>query len=126
MTEQEKQEIVKLRSVGFGYGKISQILNISKSTISSFCKSLDTKSSYCLMCNSKLKQTKGHRQRKFCSDKCRLEYWKLHKKEINRKPNHTVECFYCHKKFITFKSLNRKFCSWDCFSKNRMEKTSNG
>ena len=110
MTNQEKNKIKQFRAQGLGYGKIAEILNISKSTVSSFCKSMDREDTFCLQCSSKLKQSKGHRQKTFCCDKCRMEYWKNHKKEIKRKPDYIVECYHCHNNFLTYKSLNRKYC----------------
>ena len=126
MTKHEKIKIKQLRDEGLGYGKIAEILNLSKSTVGSYCKSLEEESSVCLMCCGKLKQTKGHRQKKFCSDKCRFSYWSLHKDEIVRNPNIEVECSVCHKKFITYESSHRKFCSRDCFYQHRRERTIHG
>lgn len=126
MTNHVKDQIRKLRLEGSGYGKIAQILNLPKSTVSSFCKTMTNQSLLCLHCNKKLKQTKGHRQKKFCCDKCRMEYWKNHKKEIKRKPDYLVECSHCHNNFLTYKSLNRKYCSRDCFFKNKVERLGYG
>lgn len=126
MTNQEKNQIKQFRAQGLGYGKIAEILNLSKSTVSSFCKSMDREDTFCLQCSSKLKQTKGHRQKTFCCDKCRMEYWKNHKKEIKRKPDYLVECSHCHNNFLTYKSLNRKYCSRDCFFKNKVKRIGYG
>ena len=38
MTEHQKLRIMKLRSAGFGYGKIAQQLGISVNTVKSFCR----------------------------------------------------------------------------------------
>lgn len=122
MTKQQKEIVKQLRSEGKGYGKISEIVKLSKSTISSYCKTLEKEASFCLTCSAKLKQTGGHRQKKYCSDSCRSKYWKLHKSEIKRNPNHIVKCSFCHKEFLTFKSLKRKYCSWDCFLKSKVRK----
>lgn len=126
MRKQEKDKIIKLRMEGLGYGKIATILNLPKSTISSFCKTLDQISSVCLLCGTKLKQTAGHRQKKFCSNNCKLSYYKQNKNEIRRRPNYEVDCACCHHKFFTYKSLNRKYCSWDCFLKSKAKRGSNG
>lgn len=126
MTNHDKEQIRKLRLEGSGYGKIAQILNLPKSTVSSFCKTITKQSLLCLHCNKKLKQTKGHRQKKYCSDECRMSYWKSNKAEINRKPEYLVECFHCHTSFSTYQSLKRKYCSRDCYFKNRVENMGNG
>jgi len=125
MTNQEKEQIKKLRLQGNGYGKIAQVLSIPKSTVSSFCKKMINQTSQCLECNKKLKQSKGHRQKKFCCDKCRMNYWKSHKDEINRKLDHSVKCYHCDKEFLTYKSLKRKYCSQECFIKSRVENRAN-
>ena len=126
MTNHDKDQIRKLRLEGSGYGKIAQILNLPKSTVSSFCKTMTNQSLLCLHCNKKLKQTKGHRQKKYCSDECRMSYWKSNKAEFNRKPEYLVECFHCHTSFSTYQSLKRKYCSRDCYLKNRVENMNNG
>lgn len=126
MTNHDKEQIRKLRLEGSGYGKIAQILNLPKSTVSSFCKTMTNQSLLCLHCNKKLKQTKGHRQKKYCSDECRMSYWKSNKAEISRKPEYLVECFHCHTSFSTYQSLKRKYCSRDCYLKNRVENIGNG
>lgn len=119
MTNKEKQRVQELRSKGYGYGKIAEELGISKSTISSFCKSQDKDVTYCGMCGVKLKQSKGHRQKKFCSEKCRRNYWRIHKDEILRNPNIKTECECCHKEFMTYKSKPRKYCSTNCYLQTR-------
>ena len=63
MTKQQKEIVKQLRSEGKGYGKISEIVKLSKSTISSYCKTLEKEASFCLTCSAKLKQTGGHRQK---------------------------------------------------------------
>jgi len=126
MTKQEKEQIKKMRLEGYGYGKIAQVLNIPKSTISSFCITLMSQPSLCLDCNKRLKQATGHRQKKYCSDKCRMNYWKSHKDEIKRSLDYSVECSHCHRVFFTYQSLNRKYCSRDCFLKNKSECRGNG
>lgn len=126
MTNYEKEKIKELRLRGLGYGKISEILKLSKSTISSYCKSLDSELSQCLFCNAKIKQTRGHRQKKYCSNKCRSDYWKLHKDDIKRTPSFEVQCATCHKTFLTYKSLHHKYCSWDCFCKMKTKRDTNG
>ena len=38
MTNQQKQQIIKMRDEGLGYGLIAKELNLSKSTVSTLCK----------------------------------------------------------------------------------------
>ena len=107
-----------MREEGNGYGAIAKEVGLSKSTIGNFCKALENPPSYCLECGKKLVHTEGHRRKKYCSDKCRHSY---NRKFGNNNVNVTyeTECAYCHKKFKTYKSLKKKYCSWDCYLKGR-------
>ena len=118
MTEQEKMQIKKMRDAGCSYGVISSELGISRSTISTFLKTLDSPPNCCLECGKKLVHIEGHRRKKYCSDKRRHSY---NKKFGNNNVNmsYETECAYCHKKFKTYKSLKKKYCSWDCYLKGR-------
>jgi len=115
MTNKEKLQIQELKAKGYGYGTIAKELGLSKSTVSSFCKVQDLGLTYCLMCGAKLKQTKGHRQKKYCSDKCRRNYWRIHKEDVRKNPTLECECPTCHKKFMAYKSKKAKFCSISCY-----------
>lgn len=70
-----KNKIISLRKDGYGYGKIAELLNISKSQVSSFCRgnkidiSTESKTSYCIFCGLPIVSQPHHKQRKFCSDK---------------------------------------------------------
>ena len=87
MNDLEKKRILELKEAGYGYGSIAKELGLSKSTISSFIKSLDGYS-ICRRIQSKGKPIIS---------------------------NYEVECLCCHKKFYSYRSLKRKFCSRECF-----------
>ena len=118
MNSTERQKIDDLRKQGYGYGKISKQLGISKSTISSYCKG-SSDSTRCPVCGKKIKIIGGHRKRRYCSDSCRKEYWRLNKDKISRNPTCRYSCFYCHREFYDYKSKNPKFCSLSCYFKSR-------
>ena len=114
MNDLEKKRILELKEAGYGYGSIAKELGLSKSTISSFIKSLDGYS-ICKCCGKKFIQPTGVRLKIFCCDKCRFKYRRI---QSNGKPiisNYEVECLGCHKKFYSYRSLKRKFCSRECF-----------
>ncbi len=118
MTDQQKEKIIQMREEGNGYGAIAKEVGLSKSTIGNFCKALENPPSYCLECGKKLVHIEGHRRKKYCSDKCRHSYnRKFGKNNVN--VSYETECAYCHKKFKTYKSLKKKYCSWDCYLKGR-------
>ena len=118
MTDQQKEKIIQMREEGNGYGAIAKEVGLSKSTIGNFCKAFDSPPNCCLECGKKLVHIEGHRRKKYCSDKCRHSY---NKKFGNNNVNmsYETECAYCHKKFKTYKSLKKKYCSWDCYLKGR-------
>ena len=53
----------------------------------------------CEFCGEPLRNPKTGRRRRFCSDKCRMNYWKGHREELKKSPKaiYTMECPYCHK-----------------------------
>ena len=51
----------------------------------------------------------------FCCDKCRFKYRRIQSKGKPIISNYEVECLCCHKKFYSYRSLKRKFCSRECF-----------
>lgn len=120
MNDFEKKRIIDLKESGMGYGGIAKELGLSKSTISSFLKTLD-KNSICKCCGKKFAQPKGVRLKIFCCNKCRFKYRRLLNKGNPTKSNFVVECLCCHKKFYSYKSLKRKFCSRDCYNNFRRD-----
>lgn len=87
MTTIEKENISKLRHAGFGYTAIANELNISINTIKSFCRANNLggvkakkknpikEISFCLNCGLELVHTPGKKKKKYCSDKCRYQWW---------------------------------------------------
>lgn len=114
MNDLEKKRILELKEAGYGYGSIAKELGLSKSTISSFIKSLDGYS-ICKCCGKKIIQPAGVRLKIFCCDKCRFKYRRIQSKGKPIISNYEVECLCCHKKFYSYRSLKRKFCSRECF-----------
>lgn len=125
MSQQAKKEqVIKLRESGLSFGDISKQLGISRSTISSICLRANEHEKYtCKQCGILLKQTSGHRQRIFCSDKCRKEWWKNNGRHhlINNKD----KCLICGKEFIYHESRHRKYCSLTCAYKKKSQGASN-
>ena len=79
MTNQEKIQILKLKEQGLGYKAIAIKLNISRNTVASVIRRNNgaiIEENLCPFCGGQIVQTKGHRQKKFCSYTCRKRYWK--------------------------------------------------
>ena len=80
MTQEQQQEIRRLRAMGEGYKRIGAILNLSVNTVKSFCRRdsavnpLQSREkgnqAACLRCGRPLVLIPGRRKRLFCSDAC--------------------------------------------------------
>lgn len=128
MTNEEKSRIPVLRGNGCSYREIGEMLGIPEATIKTFCrrngltakqmkKNDDTR--YCLFCGREVPQILGRKEKKFCSDSCRMRWWNEHQEKVNRKTLHTFECAHCHKTFTAYDSAGRKYCSHDCYIEDR-------
>ena len=121
MTEQQAKQIREMREQGIGYRSIALTVGLSRDIVRNFCKSRGL-SGYgsaltknireqvmlgkaCLYCGKEMKQPDTGRPKKFCSDKCRREWWKGHPERI--------------KEFLSYGNRKRKYCSHDCYIKAR-------
>lgn len=82
MTDSEKQEILKLRNKGKSYRAIASILSVSENTIKSFFKRTK-QSRTCKNCNQKLELLEKRKPKTFCSDNCRINFWRKNRKSKN-------------------------------------------
>ena len=112
-------KIKELRQKGCGYKKIASDLNLPQSTVKSFLKRTETQTdtgiTTCLYCGKPTIQIPHKRQKKYCSDKCRLAWWKEHKSGANNKSEAECRCSYCGKPFMSYPSKKRKYCSRNCY-----------
>lgn len=114
----KKEEVIKLRDEGLSFREISKELEISRSTIFSiYKKAKEQQKQSCKNCGILLKQSKGHRQKVFCSDKCRKEFWR--KNRIDYTINSYATCLTCGKEFLYHESRVRKYCSLNCAYKGK-------
>lgn len=136
MTKEQKLQIARLRRDGYGYVKIAQILGISDNTVKSYCRrnhltgkavkeksqvriSSDEGLQLCMSCGVSVKQIPGRKQKKFCSDKCRMKWWNSHLDKVKRKAVYEFICPTCGKRFTAYGNSHRKYCSHECYVVNR-------
>lgn len=130
MTNADKTNIAHLRKRGFSYGKIAEMLNLSKESVSSHCKRhglggrkksstepVNLTVSSCLFCGDIVEQIPHRKAKKFCSDTCRMKWWNLHSSQVKRKSELTFLCPVCGKSFSAYASSNQKYCSRKCYGK---------
>ena len=75
----------------------------------------------CKYCGTEIVQTKGHRARKFCSDTCRSKWWGKAYTRNEDKRTHTYTCALCGKVFKSNSTKSRKYCSRECYYRDRFE-----
>jgi len=132
MTDNQKEQIAKLRERGFGYGEIAIKTGLTKENVRYFCKTHDLagkrslvqtedgNTNSCRFCGKPIVSKMG-RKRLFCSEECRRSWWKKHSEAAKPKEEaiHTITCKYCGKVFTTWGQHNRVYCSHECYIRDR-------
>lgn len=138
MTDKEKKQIEVYREQGLSYAVISKKMNLSINTIKTYCKrhglggvrayKVTDKIEVCICenCGIPVKQNPGRKKKRFCSDKCRNEWWNSHMELVKRKANYDCVCANCGKQFISYGNKERKYCSHECYIEDRFGGSSRG
>lgn len=120
MTEQEKRKVIDLHKEGKSYSVISCELNISINTIKSFMARRNRKEKhFCRQCHKPVMQMPHRKTKKFCSNSCRMKWWRKHSDEMNRNSFKIVKCPICHVDFQIYSTRQQTYCSRDCYIKAR-------
>ena len=124
MTTAQKERIEYLRSKGNSYAAIAADLGMSENTVKSYCRrnnisvsikqELPVATDTCANCGIPLRHTPGSKQKRFCSDKCRMTWWKAHPEAVNRKAVYRFVCPICGRSFEAYGNAHRKYCSRTC------------
>lgn len=125
MTAAQKKRIEFLRAKGESYAAIADDLGISENTVKSYCRRNNigvvikqkqpTPTKVCANCGCPIVHTPGAKRKRFCSDKCRMAWWKAHPESVNRKAVYRFVCPACGESFEAYGNANRKYCSRACF-----------
>ena len=144
MTDFQSNQIRDLRLRGAGYRSIASAVGVSRDSVRSYCKShgLDGFASVltinmkeqmnlghaCLCCGKEIEQSLVGRKRKFCSDKCRREWWGAHQQNIQRKPTayYEMTCVHCGKTFSSYGNKSRRYCCHECYVRDRFWREEDG
>lgn len=134
MNDIQKDRIREMRAGGYGYVKIARELGLSENTVKSFCRRKglngavaaetaalpgDAESCACPCCGKEVRQVPGRKARKFCSDKCRNRWWNSHLEQVERKAHYEFVCACCKRPFTAYGNAGRKYCSHECYIKDR-------
>lgn len=127
MDAKTKENIYILRCEGKSYEYISNQLGIKKNTIKSFCKRAGIKGVYekpldvirCKNCNVIVSQNAKRKEKAFCCDKCRMQWWNNHRELVQHTIVNDVTCACCGKSFKSYGNRPRKYCSQFCYFHDR-------
>lgn len=135
MTDEQKHQIADMRKNGYGYAAIAEVLGISKNTIKTYCnrnglagvrqkthRLILPEELFCKECGKPLAQPEKIKRLKFCSKECRTKWWSKHPEAVNQKAVYHFICKCCGKEFINYGHSNRKYCSHECYIKDRFHK----
>ncbi len=122
MNKHQKDQITAMRKKGCTYANIAKDTGISINTIKSFClRNPLTKNDVisCKNCGAQIFRQEHHRSRQFCSDKCRVAYWrKLHPERTA----YSLTCKNCGTSFKSKGNRQQKYCSHGCYIADRFGK----
>lgn len=88
MKEEMKTRIKQLRSEGYGYKRIAKTLALTLSVVRYAVTKMSDEDLFegrCEKCGIKIKSIKGKKKKRFCSDRCRWDWWNNHIKETKHK-----------------------------------------
>ncbi len=131
MTEKEKAAIREYRKQGLGYKRIAKRTGISLASVKSFCRRDSFTESEpeipktCPNCGKLIIQPKGRPPKKFCSAQCRTIWWNSHQNLVKRKAFYMFTCPVCGRGFMAYGNAHRKYCSRDCYFKDRYGRIEN-
>lgn len=123
MTQEEKKRMVELKESGMGYKRIAACTGLPIGTVKSFfLRHQHTPQDdipRCLQCGEPITAGSVRREKKFCSDQCRMRWWAAHPELMNRKTGINMICPQCGKTFIVYGKKKRVYCSRLCYSLGR-------
>ena len=128
MTGEQKRCVQEMRINGDSYAQIAERLDLSVNTIKSYCQrnhlgcdvisATDTPAFLCAHCGKPMRLANRPGKR-FCSDACRMAWWKAHPGHLQRSAVYHFTCAICEKPFAAYGKANRKYCSRACYGQSK-------
>lgn len=134
MTKNEKEKVCYFRTMeGLGYKTIAAKVGVSADAVKGYCRrngmtgvAKKQPVSACRYCGKELPEQKTGRKRKFCSDRCRNQWWKEHPQLVTRTAYYHSVCHCCGKEFAAYAHRGQKYCSHACYITARFRKSTLG
>lgn len=126
MTIEQKDQIRVLRGNGRTYAQIARALSVPEGTVKTFCNRnkvaanspAKESSPACAYCGAPIVQPEHRKQKRFCSDKCRMRWWNQNRAQIATGSKLEKTCPVCHTAFFCY-DKGRKYCSHSCYVQAR-------
>ena len=114
-----------LREKGMSHVKIASVTGLTRGIVNNIARGIGSvdedktvldrmaAGQACAYCGGTMEQQgKMGRPRRFCSDYCRRQYWRLHRPEQKRKEDKLFlrTCAYCGKTFQIYGKSDQKYC----------------
>ena len=120
MSSNIKDKVLELKNKSYSYKAISEKLGIPISTAKTYLRRENISINFkCKFCGADLVNVQGKKAKKFCNDKCRMAWWYQHQNMMNKKSTYEVVCKCCKKKFTFYGYKNRKYCSRECYLRDK-------
>lgn len=137
MRAAEKNRIIKLRKSGRSMAEIADELGLSRNTVKSFCRRQgltgdpqampeisatdEPTEKTCQYCGKPMLVYPGRKEKKYCSDSCRLRAWngRLGDECLCLAGMREYTCPVCGTVFYAYPNRKRKYCSHDCYVEAR-------
>lgn len=133
MTDQERSQIRTYQLDGLTPKQISELTGISQNTIKVHCHRYPVSKAeiadhkgMCRHCGRPLMQTPHKKAKRYCSDKCRMAWWKDNETKLNKKAFYRIVCQHCGTVFESYGKAERKYCSRGCYALARKKVNSDG
>jgi len=129
MTSSEKMQATILRDNGWGARRIARELGLSENTVKSYFRRHESQvakeTHKCKYCGKPVQQDPHRKEKKFCSDACRMKWWNSNTDLVKRKAIYEYICQQCGKPFTAYGNSKRKYCSHACYIQARFGGESN-
>jgi len=126
MTEQEKIQIREHQLNGLEPKRISELIGLPHNTVKVYCfrhpvtdAEISDHKGLCRYCGKPLHHTPHKKRKRYCSDKCRMAWWKDNNSKLNKQAFYHIICQNCGTTFDSYGNAKRKFCSRSCYAHSR-------